>query len=72
MTDIPVGTRVIVVEHEDELLLNQTCEVIEVDGSGPSSWLWVGAIEATAKGWVRRSQVSRDNAVDRIGDLYYL
>ena len=72
---ISVGTRVIVIAHADELLLGRSCVVVENDGDGPHGWLNVrtqDTQDVQATGWVRRSQVSRDNAVDRLGDLYLL
>lgn len=72
--DIPVGTRIVVVAHADELLLNRTCEVVEVEGCGPGQWLSIATCdgEKRARGWVSRKQVARDAAIDRLADLYPL
>lgn len=73
VSDIPLGTRIVVVEHADEALRNRTCEVDEVDGAGRDAWLHVSAVDGEhARGWVQRFQVARDSPVDRLGDLYYL
>lgn len=74
MSDIQVGTEVLVLKHVDDILRDRVCTVVEVDGSGPGAWLSLSTCDekGQAAGWVRRSQVCRNGAVDRLGELYPL